>query len=277
MKNYLKLVNFEFNRFFKIYAALIAITVISQITGMIVNSKSYLNQANNMIYNQGLSQATYIEQYGTMSFYRITQTIWVMGPIALCIVALIFYIFLIWYRDWFGKNTFIYRLLMLPTARLNIFFAKATTILLMVLGLVALQLFLLPVGSMIMKWLVPLDFRTDLSFDQIIGTFNYLAIMFPNTFVDFSIHYVVGLMFVFVLFTAILFERSFGIKGIILGVIYCVLTLLLLYSPGILIIILEKPFLYPSEFFVLEIVLGAIVIGTSIMISRFLLNKKITV
>jgi len=277
MKNYLKLVNFEFNRFFKIYAALIVITVISQITGIIVNSKSYLNQANDMIYNQGLSQATYIEQYGTMSFYRITQTIWVMGPIVLCMTALIFYIFLIWYRDWFGKNTFIYRLLMLPTARLNIFFSKATTVFLMVLGLVALQLFLLPVGSIIMKWLVPLDFRTDLSIDQIIGTFNYLAIMFPNTFVDFSIHYMIGFMFVFVLFTAILLERSFGIKGIILGVIYCVLTLLLLISPGILTVIFEKPFLYPREYFVLEVVLCSIVVVASIMVSRFLLNRKITV
>lgn len=277
MKNYLKLVNFEFNRFFKIYAALIGITVISQITGIFVITKRYLDQANEMIYNQGLSQATFIEQYGTMSFYNITQTIWVMGPIALCIVALIFYVFLIWYRDWFGKNTFIYRLLMLPTARLNVFFAKATTIFLMVLGLVALQIFLLPVHSAILKWLVPLDFRIDLSIDQMIDAFNYLTIIFPYHFFDFGTHYAIGFMFVFVLFTAILFERSYGIKGIILGVIYCVLVLLLLYSPGILTIIYEKPFLYPSEYFVLEVVLCLAVVVTSIMISRFLLNKRITV
>src|SRR5690554_6546694 len=118
MKNYLKLVNFEFSRFFKVHAALIAITIVSQITGIIVISKSYLNQANDLMYNEGLSQAAFLEHYGTMSFHRITQTIWVMGPIALCIVALMFYIFLIWYRDWFGKNTFIYRLLMLPTQRI---------------------------------------------------------------------------------------------------------------------------------------------------------------
>src|SRR5690625_4125438 len=150
MKSYLKLVNFEFNRFFKIYAALITITVISQITGAIVISRNYVSQANQAMYEHGLSQAIFIEQYGTMSFYRIAQTIWVTGPITLCIVALIFYVFLIWYRDWFGKNTFIYRLLMLPTERLNVFFAKATTIFLMVLGLVALQIFLLPIDSAIL-------------------------------------------------------------------------------------------------------------------------------
>src|SRR5690625_850564 len=127
MINYLKLVNFEFNRFFKIYAALITITVISQITGVIVMSRNYVSQANRTMYDLGLSQTTFIEQYGSMSFYRIADTIWVMGPIALCIVALIFYIFLIWYRDWFGKNTFIYRLLILPTERINIFLDRKST------------------------------------------------------------------------------------------------------------------------------------------------------
>lgn len=277
MEKYVKLVNFEFNRFFKIYAALIAITVISQMIGVVVMSKNYMGRANQMMYEQGLSQAEFIEQYGTMSFYNVAQTAWVMGPITLCIVALIFYVFLIWYRDWFGKNTFIYRLLMLPTARLNVFFAKATTIFLMVLGLVALQIFLLSVDASIIKWLVPLGFRTDLSIDQMINALNYLAIIFPYHFFDFGVHYGIGFMAVFVLFTAILFERSFGIKGIILGVIYCVLALLLLISPGIFTMIYEKPFLYPIEYFVLEVVLCSIVVTASIIISRFLLNNRITV
>ena len=47
-----------------------------------------------------------------------------MGPIALCVVVLIIYVFFIWYRDWLGKNTFIYRLLMLPTARIQCLFSK---------------------------------------------------------------------------------------------------------------------------------------------------------
>src|SRR5690625_4962158 len=145
--------------------------------------------ANEEIYEQGISMAEFIEWNGMMSMVKVIGSMWFMGPIALCIAALIFYVFLIWYRDWFGKNTFIYRLLMLPTARLNIFFAKATNIFLMVLGLVALQILLLSIGSMVIKWIVPLDFRTDLSMDQMIGTFNYLAILFPYNFFDFTIHY----------------------------------------------------------------------------------------
>ena len=42
----------------------------------------------------------------------------------LCGVILIIYVFFIWYRDWLGKNTFIYRLLMLPTARIQCLFGK---------------------------------------------------------------------------------------------------------------------------------------------------------
>lgn len=277
MKSYMKLVNFELNRFIKIYGALMAITIVSQMTGVIVISKGYLKQANDMIYNNGLSQATFIEQFGTMSFDNITQSIWIQAPIVLCIAALMFYIFLIWYRDWFGKNTFVYRLFMLPTARMNIYFAKATTIFLMVLGLISLQLLLLPVENIVLKWMVPVEFRTDMIFSEIIETFNYLTLLFPPTFTDFIIHYLTGFMVVFVLFTAILFERSYGVKGFAFGVIYSAVAQALMLMPMIITVILGRVLLYPLEYFILEVILGLIVLGVSIMTSRFLLNKRITV
>ena len=89
--------------------------------------------------------------HGTMSFLNISKSVWFMGPIIVCGVTLIIYVFFIWYRDWLGKNTFSYRLLMLPTARINVYLAKATTILLYVLGLVALQLLLLPIEGTSIK------------------------------------------------------------------------------------------------------------------------------
>ena len=50
MNRYLKLVNFEFNRFLKLYLVLIGITILSQIIGVIVESRVYLNRANEVIY-----------------------------------------------------------------------------------------------------------------------------------------------------------------------------------------------------------------------------------
>ncbi len=56
MKRYLKLVNFEFNRFLKIYLVLIGITIVSQIIGVIVVSRTYLNHANEFIYKELMSK-----------------------------------------------------------------------------------------------------------------------------------------------------------------------------------------------------------------------------
>lgn len=265
------------NRFSKIYISLIVITIISQLTGVYILSKNYLNQAHETMYARNMTAAQYVSEWGEMSYYRITQSIWVMGPIALCIVALLFYIFLIWYRDWYGKNTFIYRLLMLPTSRLNIYLSKASAIFLMTLGLVAVQIILLPIGAQILKWTVPIDFRMDMSMQEMIDTFNMLTIIFPRTFTNFIIHYAIGFMVVFVLFTAILFERSFRLKGFILGVLYSAFAGVLLLLPVMITAILQKPFLYPIEYFIVEVILGLIVITMSIWISHYLLNKKITI
>ena len=63
----------------------------------------------------------------------------------------------------------------------NVYLAKATTILLYVLGLVALQLLLLPVESQVLQWMVPSEFRTDLSINEITN-FHDLRILFPKHF-----------------------------------------------------------------------------------------------
>ncbi|MFD1038228.1 hypothetical protein ACFQ3N_07365 [Virgibacillus byunsanensis] len=276
MRKYLKLVDFELGRFFKIYLVLIAITIVTQIAGVIVKSNKYLSQADKQIYEELIPKAQFLEQYGTMSFMQVMTSAWFMGPIALCIAALIFYIFLIWYRDWFGKNTFIYRLLMLPTARLNVFLAKATSIFLMVLGLISVQLLLLPVASTILKWMVPKDFRTDLTVGAITD-FDYLQMLIPNTFIEFVINYGLGFMAVTVLFTAILFERSFRLKGILLGIAYSAIAVIIIISPLLIQEFLLGGFFYPIELLILEVVMVIIVIAGSIWISNYLLNKKIRV
>ena len=225
MNRFLKLVHFEWSRFFKIYLVLIGITVLFQIIAVITESKTYLNRANDLIYKELMPKHKFIEEYGTFSFFEVTNSMWFLGPIALCIAALIIYVFFIWYRDWLGKNTFAYRLLMLPTARMNIYLAKATTILLFVFGLVALQLLLFPVEGQVIKWLVPTEFRSDLSVYEI-TKMNYLNLFFPRTFLEFVIYYGAGMIAVLTVFNAILFERSFRLKGIFYGVIYCVAVFL---------------------------------------------------
>lgn len=277
MKNYLKLTNFELSRFMKIYLVLIAIVIVSQIAGVIVLSKGYLARMQEAIYEDGMSQAAFLEMYGDFSFIDVVGSLWFMGPIGLSAAGLIFYVFLIWYRDWFGRNTFIYRLLMLPTNRLNVYLAKVTSIMLMVMGLVAIQLGLLIAENRILKLIVPKAFRTDLDVPTIIKHSQYLEVLAPQTFTEFVLYYGMGFMAVTIVFVGILLERSYRLKGIIMGAIYAVLACLVFFLPIFVDEMISGGYFYMNEVIMLEIVVGAIVIACSIWLSNYLLKNKVTV
>ncbi|GAE94841.1 hypothetical protein JCM21714_4036 [Gracilibacillus boraciitolerans JCM 21714] len=277
MKNYGKLVNFEFNRVAKLFAVLMGITLILQIAGVFVEARDYLNMANEKIYEEMMPKAEFLETFGQMSFLQVIRSIWFLGPIGLCVAGVAFYIFLIWYRDWVGKNTFVYRLLMLPTSRLNIFFAKITTIMIMTLGFVAFQLILLPIEIVIFKGMVPVDFRNDMGLTELVGSMPELSIIIPGSFLEFILYYGAGLLAVSILFTGILFERSFKWKGIFAAVAYGAVAVVLFIAPLLLQEFVVDGFFYPIELFVLEIVIGLILLAASIWMSGFLLKKKITV
>ncbi|SFE16608.1 hypothetical protein SAMN05216238_10978 [Lentibacillus persicus] len=276
MNRFIKLVNFELSRFMKIYIALIVLTGLIQLTGVFVTANSFMAEADRMIYEQGMSQAQFIEQYGAMTFLNFAKSLWFVGPIAICAAALLFYVFMIWYRDWFGKNTFIYRLLMLPTARLNVFLAKAASIMLMVLGLVSIQLILLTLENAVFKWIVPVDLRVDMTLGQIVK-WDYLSIIIPQTFTEFILYYGAGFMFVSVMFTALLIERSFGWKGLLLGAGYTAIAALVMLSPLLMIAFTGQYDLYPLETLGLEIGLGIVITAVSVWMGHYLLTKKITV
>ena len=82
MKNYLKLVNFEVNRFFKLYLILIGLTILSQLIGAWI-SQTYMKNAKQMMAEKQLSMNQYKEQYGTFSFDQFTDSEWFLLPIFL--------------------------------------------------------------------------------------------------------------------------------------------------------------------------------------------------
>ena len=276
MNRFLKLVNFEFNRFLKLYLVLIGMTILLQMIGVILESRHYLSQVNQSIYKELMPKQQFLEQFGTFSFSNIAHSFWFMGPIALCIAALVIYVFFIWYRDWFGKNTFIYRLFMLPTSRLNVYMAKATVIFLCILGLVAVQLLLFPLENRIVKWMIPNEFLSVLSLNGITNI-DYLTILYPSSFLEFILYYGGGMIAVFMVFTAILFERSFRIKGIIYGILYCAFSLFIFLAPLLVNTFLLKNYFYPLELFFMEIVTGLIVLAGAIWTGHFLLKNKVRV
>lgn len=277
MKNYLKLVHFELNRFIKIYIALIGVTIISQFTGIFLQSRSHVAFVSQTLQEESLSIKQFFTNYSPFTMVNMTNSGWFIIPIIFSVAALVFYSFFIWYRDWFGRNAFIYRLLMLPMNRINLFFSKLTVIFLMVLGLIATQLILLPIESALFNQLLPDYLRFNLSTQTIISSSEYLTFLFPDSFIQFLIHYGLGLLILIVLFTIILFERSFHLKGIVYGGLFSVGTLILMFSPFIIQAKLNAYYLYPIENFTIELILGIVIASLCIWISHYLLNKKITV
>ena len=276
MKRFLKLVHFEFNRFFNVYLVLIGITILAQIIGAVAKSKQYMNQTNEMLYAEGLSKSEYLEQYGTMSFMNIYGNAWFSAPIMLCAATLLIYVFFIWYRDWFGKNTFSYRLFMLPTPRINIYFSKVTAILLYTLGLIAIQIIIIIVDNQILHWMVPDEYITDYSI-QTINTFHYLGILLPRTITGFILTYGGGFVAVCVIFTAIIFERSYRFIGVVYGVLYTGLSILVFFIPILLNEFILVGYFYPLELFLLEMLASLIVLAGAIFIGNYLLKYKIRV
>src|SRR5699024_2551778 len=119
--------------------------LIQTITTIII-SKLYMNSM------EGMANGSEFMQDMNFSLIDVTYSIGFVAPIGIGVAALLFYMFFIWYRDWFARNAFIYRLLTLPTSRMNVYFAKLTTIILTVIGLVAYQIAVIKVLTIIIKW-----------------------------------------------------------------------------------------------------------------------------
>ncbi|KAB7667773.1 hypothetical protein [Bacillus sp. B1-b2] len=276
MNRYLKLVNFEFNRFLIFYLVLIGITIIGQIIAVVGKAKQYMNQANNAIFTEGMSKIAFIDSYGTMSFINIYHNFWFIAPIMLCGATLVLYVFFIWYRDWFGKNTFSYRLFMVPTNRLNIYLAKLTTILLFTLGLVALQIILIVIGDQILKWMIPDEYLTEFSL-MAISNYDELGILLPKSILGFLLTYGGGLVIVCVIFTAILLERSYRFIGILYGLLYGALSCFIFFIPMLFNAFIVVDYFYPLELFILEVIAAVMILAGAIWIGNYLLKHKIRV
>ena len=199
-----------------------------------------------------------------------------LGPIALCIAALIIYVFFIWLSRLVRTNTICLSFVNVATARMNICLAEATTILLFVFGLVALQLLLLPVEGQVIKWLVPTEFRSDLSVYEI-TKLNYLNLFFPRTFFEFVIYYGAGMIAVLTVFNAILFERSFRLKGIFYGILYCVAVIFIFLTPILVDTYIIQGYFYPIELFIMEVIVSLLILAGTLWIGNYLMKNKIRV
>lgn len=281
MNRYLKLVVMELQRFWKIYAGLAILTVISQIGGTVYGLSRIMDRIDRIMAQQGYQTYAEFKASNFIGFEGFQEAAnqsepWLSGPIFLCIAALIGYSFFIWYRDWTGKSTFAYRLLMLPTSRMNLYWSKLTALMLFVLGLIALQLLVLPILIGLYHQIVPQELILPETVRSFLIHDRVFKILVPPTFMGFLVSYGTGLISVIVLFTAILIERSYRRIGIVGGIVYAGICAALLLTPG-LVNSFESAVLYPFEIFMLQLAVGLVLLASSLALSHYLLTRKITV
>jgi hypothetical protein len=274
MNHYLKLVNFEVNRFLKFYLVLIAVIIIMQLGGVILEATSYMNNAEKIIARDLITVKTFTDSYGTYSLDRFLFSSWFRLSIMLGVSMLLLYVLLIWYRDWFGKSKFMYRLLMLPTERRTIYLAKLTTILLFTLGLITLQIFLILLEQAIVNWIVDEEFLSKLTFNDAIQT-DIFIYFYPTTILDFILIYGLGIISVAVIFTGVLLERSYHLKGILFALLYAGSMVLVFAAP----LILNDLYYYffPMEIFAITIFVCLLIFGSAVWLANYLLKYKINV
>ncbi|MTH54791.1 hypothetical protein GKZ89_15410 [Bacillus mangrovi] len=273
---FLKLLNFEVNRFAKFFAVLAGLTIVCQIASVAISSNNMAEEAFRQMKEENLSVKQYLDKEPLFTFSNLQSDLLYMAPVMLSICALILYVFLIWYRDWFAGSPFIYRLLMIPGSRMNVYFSKICTIVLMVFGLIALQMLLLPAEHLIFQSIIPENLRaSSLMGERYSGSVNYLNILLPHTFQEFVIYYLAGVTFVLVMTTGILFERSYRWPGVGYAVLYGISTCLIIGLP--MYISVRTNYFYGSELVYISITSLLAASFISIAVSRKLIRSKITV
>lgn len=277
MGSFMKLFAFEINRFIKLYIALLAVIFIIQLGTVLFEASSYMALVKEVTKSGRASPEQFLNEYWHFSLVDVIYARGFLIPIALGAVSVIIYLFFIWYRDWFARNTFIYRLLMLPVNRMTIYFAKLATIIVSVLGLISAQLVYLVIYKQIVKWIVPIVYRTDMKTSLLVASSD-LSVLIPTHFSLFLIIYGLGTLFIIVLFTGILFERSFKLVGLLLGIIYTSFAIGLFILPFVVqFIFFDTFYLYTDEMFYVQLVISFIIGGVSLWISYILINRKVTV
>lgn len=271
MIKFFRLLEFEFGRLLKFLIPAFILSVAMQFFTLFLTVSTY-----NDFLNYSLETNSPMENF---SMHNVTGS--GLFPLAILIVPLlfVFYSLFTWYREWLGKNTFIYRLLMLPIDRMSIFYAKAMTFILGGLLTFVAQFGLYGILSFVLKSFIEPEHFTQYPIHDMVPPYEFIQqTLFPTTGFDFLHTYGFAIAALFVFFTAILIERSFNFKGAIVGLAYFIVYFVGYFSFNALYYATSLPWIVrPSHIFLLQSIYILLMIVISSLISRLLLKNKVRV
>ncbi|WP_214822165.1 MULTISPECIES: hypothetical protein [unclassified Exiguobacterium] len=264
--NLLKLLSWEVERVTKPFLILV--------TGLIVVQFGYLgyflwDETNLFERLRREGNADY--QYTFLDYLGSTPYLLSLG---IAVAAMLLCSAWIWYRDFQGRGTFMLRLLTMPQKRMTLFFAKLATILMMTLGLfaiewIALKLQYIAFTSWFDEKMIPMRG----SFEQAISYHGMLTAMYPSSLVNFVIHQLLIIIVVLFIFTFVLIERSFWQRTMWSPVLSLSILVVILTIPILGYAFLSNRLIYDETIVYVGVVL---VVWTSVTIwlgRRFLQTK----
>lgn len=267
--NLLKLLGWEVERATKPYLILITLLVVTQFAWLGFFLWSETNMYEKL---RRTGTPDYVLSFGNY----IGGTAYILS-IGLAIAAMLLYSFWIWYRDFQGRGMFMMRLLMMPQQRMLVFGTKFATILLMILGLFAVQWIALKLQYIAFTgWFDSQMVPIRGSFEQAVSYDGMLSVMYPMSIVNFIIHQaLIGLVVLFI-FTFVLVERSLWQRTMWAPVIATVSLGAIIVLPAIGFGFIGNGLFMDESLLVAGIGLAAWFIGL-VWISRRYLTKKLSV
>lgn len=282
MKKFWNLFNFEYNRFANSLFPGMLVAFAIEFAALFFLASSYKNELGKIAIqhpNWGTDQIL-AQMNGPFSMSSLISSPLFAYPFMAIVMIFVVYGFYTWYREWLGKNTFIYRLLMLPMSRMQLYFSKGLVFI--VGGLTALMSqFLILFGfEKFAEWMVSPEFMDPVPFYlYMTSNWTITGVFYSKDTLD-LVQLIGGAVAALsILFAAILLERSFKFKGLIPGIIMVVLYIYMIstilsvdhfYS-------LFNVYLLPSEKTKLVMITNAVWFVVTLFINRYLLNKKVTV
>ncbi len=257
----------ETNRIFKFFMPAILVYITIVLLKGVMTFKEYIG----LIESNAKKNAMTIEQYmnsdiiqkNSINNFLGRERVIMLG-LGILLAAVLVYSLIIWYREWFGSTRVIYSLLTLPYNRGKIMLAKLSTILLMLFS--AISAFIISVVGyyFISKAMLPVNSIEPYKLATLIG---YVETFFEYRYTLITIF----LALIILAFLLCIFERSYGLKGLLLtvliGVGYLAITL----------ITLRSGYFYNGEKQLISIGVNIITALGAILFSDYLLKKKVSI
>lgn len=267
--NLLKLLSWEVERVTKPFLTLVAVLLVVQFGYL-----GYFLWGETNFYEQ--LRRTGDADYQLMFVSYLNGTPYLLS-LGIAVAAVLLYSVWIWYRDFQGRGTFMLRLLTMPQKRMTLFFAKLATILMMTLGLLAIEWIALKLQYIAFtSWFDDKMIPTQGSFEQALSYQGILSLMYPSSLINFIIHQVLIVVVVLFIFTFVLIERSFWQRTIWSPVLSLSILVVILTIPILGYAFLSNRLIYDETIVYVGVVLMAWA-GVTMWLGRRFLQTKLNV